>query len=137
VSRDPHVLFASAILRDGQTFDPILAQIQGELDELGRGEVDPDRLAAVKSHVRYATLTDQQTPADVADLVARFVGVGGSLDMIDLYLEELAAVTAQDVARVAHDFLNTNRRFVVTLSHGPAPGGEAAPPTEVGTEAAQ
>ena len=120
LSRDPHLFVAHATLRDGEAFDPTIADMQTTLDALGRGEVDAERLEAVKSHVRYAMLSDLETPSDVANLAALIIGVGGSLEALDRYLEELAAVTAEDVARVAREYLTESRRFVVTLSHGSA-----------------
>lgn len=121
VAVDPHLFVAHATLAEGQTFDPMIAQMQAALTALAGGEVDADRLDAVKSNVRYAMLSDLQTPADVADLAARFIAMSGGLEALELYLAELAAVSAEDVARVARDYLTESRRFVVTLAHGPAP----------------
>ncbi len=118
LSRDPHLFVIQATLADGQRFDDILGAIQGELDGLAEGHVEPARVEAVKSHIRYGMLTELQTPSDVADLIARTIAVGGSLESLDAYLAALAAVTPEDVARVAREYLTTQRRFVVTLSHG-------------------
>ncbi|MCB9592624.1 MAG: insulinase family protein [Sandaracinaceae bacterium] len=120
ITRDPHLFVVQATLREGEAFDPILADMQATMDAFARGEVDAARLEAVKSHVRYAMLSDLETPSDVANLIAQFVGIGGSLDVLEGFLEELRAVTAEDVARVARDYLTESRRFVVTLSHGSA-----------------
>jgi zinc protease len=117
-----------ATLTEEASFDAIVRALQEELDRLAAGEVDPERVEAVKSHVRYALLSSMQTPSDVADTAASFIAVGGDLGALDGYLEALAAVTPEDVARVAREYLNEDRRFVVTLAHGPAEGeteGEA------------
>jgi predicted Zn-dependent peptidase len=76
---------------------------------------------ALKSHFRYSVLTDLYTRCDVAGLIARSIAVGGSLESLDAYLAQLAAVTPEDVARVTREYLTPQRRFVVTLSH--AEGG--------------
>ncbi len=117
LSRDPHLFVIQATLAEGQSFDDILGAIQGELDGLAEGHVDAARVDAVKSHIRYAMLTELQTPSAVADLIARTVAVGGSLESLDAYLAALAAVTPEDVTRVAREYLTPSRRFVVTLSH--------------------
>jgi zinc protease len=119
-SRDPHYFMATATLKPGGSFDPILTAVQDDLEKIGRGEVPPERIAAVKSHVRYALLTNVETPDQVAELVAQFVAVGGDLSAMDTYLEALAAVTPEDVARVASRYLTPTRRFVVTLAPGEA-----------------
>ncbi len=138
VTVDPHLFLAHATLRDGEAFDPIIADLQGTMDALGRGEVDAARLDAVKSHYRYAMLTAVQTPSDVADLLATFIGASGDLASLDLFLEELARVTAEDVTRVARDYLTESRRFVVTLRHaeGEPSEPEAATAPEAATEGA-
>ncbi len=118
-SRDPHLFVAYATLSEGQSFDDILGAMQAEVERIGRGEAEPERVEAVKSHIRYAMLTGLQTPSDVADLIARTIAVGGRLEVLDEYLAALAAVTPEDVARVAREYLTPSRRFVVTLSHGP------------------
>ncbi len=133
-SRDPHLFIAHATLRDGQPFDPIIADMQGALDALAGGAVDAERLEAVKSHVRYALLSDLETPSDVANLAAQFISVGGDLASLDAYLEELAQVSAEDVARVAGAYLTEDRRFVVTLAHRDA-SGDAEAPAQTETDA--
>lgn len=117
-SRDPHLFIASATLAEGRSFDEVLGAIQGELDRIAAGEVEPERIEAVKSHIRYSLLSELETPSAVADLVARIIAVGGRLEALDAYLEEVAAVTPEDVAKVARDYLRPERRFVVTLAQG-------------------
>ncbi|MGE0790482.1 MAG: M16 family metallopeptidase [Sandaracinaceae bacterium] len=126
LSLDPSLFVAHVVLADNETFDPAIAEIQGAIDELASG-VDAERLDAVKSHARYALLMELQTPSDVADLIARFVAVGSSLDVLYEYLEELRAVTVEDVSRVARELLNDRRRFVVTLSRGADPSADGPP----------
>lgn len=123
LSRDPHLFVVQATLADGSSFDASIDALQRELDTLAAGEIDSARVEAVKSHVHYALLTAMQTPSDVADVAARFIAAGGRLGAIDDFMEALATVTPEDVARVAREYLNENRRFVVTLAHGPAEEG--------------
>ena len=92
--------------------------------------MDAERVEAVKSHVRYAFLTELETPDHVADTAAHFIAVGGRLDAMDDYLAALSAVTSEDVARVARTYMGEGRRFVVTL----APGGEGTGGAAAGGE---
>lgn len=119
-TRDPHLFIAHATLADGQSFDTILGAIQGELDRIAQGNVEPERVEAVKSHIRYALLSELETPSAVADLIARTLAVGGRLEVLDQLLAAVAAVTPEDVARVARQYLTADRRFVVTLAQGGA-----------------
>jgi zinc protease len=114
--RDPHLFVASATLKPGADGTAVLARIQRELDTIARGKTPDERVRAVQSHLRYALSTGLQTPDDVADLVGRFIAVGGSIDALYAYLEALAAVTPTDVAQAAKRYMTTDRRFVVTLA---------------------
>jgi zinc protease len=127
-SRDPHLFVAMATLAEGQSFEAILGAIQGELARFGAGGAEPARVEAVKSHLRYGLLGELDTPTAVADLVARTLAVGDDLASLDQYLAELAAVTPEDVARVAQQYLTEARRFVVTLA--PAPAEPPQPPAQ-------
>ena len=53
-------------------------------------------------------------------LIARTLAVDerAELASLDAFLEQLSQVGAEDVARVAREYLNENRRFVVTLAQG-------------------
>lgn len=119
-TRDPHLFVAHATLAEGQSFDAIRDAIQGELDRIAAGQIEPERVEAVKSHIRYALLSELETPSDVADLIARTIAVSGRLETLDQLLSALASVTPEDVARVARTYLTPERRFVVTLSSGGA-----------------
>ena len=126
-SRDPHLFVASAVLKPGEAFDPIIDAIQAELGRIASGEVDAARIEDVKSHVRYSMLMGLETPDDVAELVATFLALGGGVETLDQYTRALAAVTPEDVQRVARQYLVPERRFVVTLAPGAATaqaGGE-------------
>jgi predicted Zn-dependent peptidase len=92
---------------------------------LGRGEVDPSRLADVLSNLRYAMPMNVQPPAAAAHLVARFMALTGEPDAYERYNTALGTVTADDVARVARTWLVPSRRNLVTLT--PASAAERAP----------
>jgi len=114
--RDRGLFIVEATLRPEASYDSILTALDAEFAALGRGEVDAARLTAVLSHLRYAMPMNAQTPATAADLVARFMALTGEPDAYARYNDALAAVTADDVARVVRTFLVPTRRNVVTLT---------------------
>lgn len=124
-SRDPGLFVIGAELRDGTSFDDVEREIQLAIDLLARGEVDPARVEAVRSHLRYALTMQVETADDAADLLAEFIAVSGSSDGLREYLDALSSVTKEDVQRVATLYLNDKRRFTVTLKA--APRKEGAP----------
>ncbi|MET0339414.1 MAG: pitrilysin family protein [Polyangiales bacterium] len=122
-TRDPGLFVVNAELKDdGPGFEAIEREIQQAIDALARGEVNADRVAAVRSHLRYGLTLDVETASEAADTFAQFVAVSGSTDALEAYLGALGAVTAEDVARVAARYLTPQRRFVITLKAKPRGG---------------
>jgi len=121
--RDPHLFVVHARLVPGRDFDDVLEPVQRALDELAAGKVPEDRLAAVRSHLRYAPPVELERPGDVADRLGHFLAVGqlgaderGRLRSdLEAYYAALDQVGPEDVAQVARAYLTERRRFVVTL----------------------
>ncbi|MDB4971853.1 MAG: peptidase family [Myxococcaceae bacterium] len=121
-SRDPGLFVVGAELKGSTSFEEIERDIQLAIDLLSRGEVDPVRVEAVRSHLAYGLTMKVETASDAADLFAQFVAVGGEVSAMQDYLDALASVTKDDVARVAGLYLTPQRRFLVTLRAKPRPG---------------
>jgi zinc protease len=140
-SRDPGLFMASATLAPGQDFDVIIDAIQAELARIAAGEMPAERVRAVQQHLRYAQAMALETPSSAAGFLAEMLAVSGRIEAIDDYLQALADLSPEDVARVAGRYLVPTRRFVVTLdasrAAAPEAGATPAPATEApATEAA-
>ncbi|MDB4987184.1 MAG: peptidase family, partial [Myxococcaceae bacterium] len=122
-SRDPGLFVISAELKQGVSFDEIERDVQLAIDLLARGEIDPLRVEAVRSHLAYGLTMKVETASDAADLFAQFMAVGGSAEAMNEYLRALATVSKEDVARVAGLYLSAQRRSTVTLRPKPRAGG--------------
>jgi zinc protease len=118
-SRDPGLFVVSAELRESTSFEDVEREIQLGIDLLARGEVDPARVDAVRSHLRYGLTMQVDTVDDAADLVGQLIAVSGTPDGLRDYLDALASVTKKDVQRVATLYLNEKRRFTITLKSTP------------------
>ncbi|MCA9563491.1 MAG: insulinase family protein [Myxococcales bacterium] len=118
-------------------FDGFLAELQAEFDLLAEGQVAEERVAQVVSHMRYALLSDLETPESVANTLAQFIAVGGGPEAMVEYIDALSALTTADIAQAAASYLTPDKRFVVTLAE--AQEGETAPerPTCADLEAQQ
>jgi zinc protease len=122
-SRDPGLFIVSAELRESTAFEDVERDVQLAIDLLARGEVDPARVDAVRSHLRYGLTLQVETADDAANLMGQFCAVAGSAEGLREYLEALAGVNKEDVQRVTQRYLNDKRRFVVTLRSAPRKDG--------------
>ncbi|MEY4512683.1 MAG: hypothetical protein RLZZ450_4805 [Pseudomonadota bacterium] len=114
-SRDPGLFVIGAELKPETPFDDVEKDVQLAIDLLARGEVDPARVAAVRSHLGYGLTMKVETASDAADLMAQFIAVTGDPNGLRDYLLALSSVTKDDVSRVAGLYLDANRRFTITL----------------------
>ncbi len=127
--RDPGLFRVDAKLRSGTSFDEIVKAVDDELAKVGRAEVKPELLEAVRSHVLNATTLGLQTPGGVAERIAFWTAVtDGDVRAFETYAKAVSDLTLQDVARVAKQYLTPERRNVVTLSP-PSPKGAATKAT--------
>jgi zinc protease len=113
-------------------FDPVLAEIQGELDRIARGEVSAERIASVRDHLLYSVAMMLETPSSVAYFLAGQLAVAPSLDDVRAYYDALAAITPEQVAAAASAYLGEGRRYVVTLREVREAAATPAAPSEGG-----
>ncbi len=123
--KDPGLFLLTAKLKASTSFDEVERGIDDALAKAGRGETAPEKLDAVRNHVKNALTLSLQTPQSVATALASWTAMTGDVHSLNAYVAALATVTADDVARVARTYLVPARRNVVTLT-GPAPAKTAA-----------
>jgi zinc protease len=125
-SRDPGLFVVNAELKPGSRFEDVERIVQEAVDGVAQGKTNPALVDDVRSHLQYGLTMDVETASEAADTLAQFVALTGNMEALPRYLEALARVTPDDVARVAARYLSGKRRFTVTLAPRPAaakPGG--------------
>ncbi len=117
---DPGLFRITVQAREASDLPAIEALIHEELAALAEGP-DPDALARVQAHDRYAFLTSMDDPASVASTLGWALRRDPSPEALDTFWDNFAAATADDVARVVRDTLVDAPATVVTLTHEEAP----------------
>ena len=114
--RDPGLMRVDAKLKEGTSFDEILADVQGALDAVAQGKVDDKELADARNHLTSGLVLSMQTPGDVAVRLAYLTAAtGGDPHAFDRYMAAVGMVGKDDLVRVAK-MLTAAHRDVVTLS---------------------
>lgn len=127
--KDPGLLVVDAKIKPGAaTFDEVSQAIQAALDAVAAGHAKPEDVAAAQKHLASAILLGVQTPSSLAIRLAFMTATTGDVRGFDRYLDEVARVTADDVARVAKAYLVPARRTTLTLA--PPPDKPAPKPPE-------
>ena len=71
--------------------------------------VDPARLETVKSHLRYSFAMRMDHSEGIAGLLARYIGLARTPETINRLYDQYAAVTSDDLWRVANQcFVDAN-----------------------------
>ncbi len=113
--RDPGLFTVFALVRESSDVAHVKSRIEMALAEAAKTPIDPARLGAIKSHLRYAFAGSLVNADAVAGAVADSIAVTGRPDaMNDLYAA-FDALTPADLQRVAGRYFAPTNRTVVTL----------------------
>jgi zinc protease len=115
MNRDPGLLDVYARVKDPDQVESVLAEIDKTIARYRDGLPDAQRLADLKSRLRYSFLMRLDTPDRVASSLARLIAITGGLEAVDELYNAYAAVTPEDVQAAAQRYLVPTRRTVATL----------------------
>lgn len=96
----------------------ILETLSGFKDQL----MPPERLDAVKRHLRYSFALGMNNSESIASTLAHYVALRRTPETINRVYDLYQKVTPEDVRRVARKYFAENARTIVTLT-----GGERKP----------
>jgi zinc protease len=110
-SHDPSLFTLRATVRQGQSAEAVEAALIAVVEDIAREGVGADELATKQRQVRAQLAYG----LDGVSGIARRLGMWETLDSytrVDSMADELAAVSADDVQRVAQTYLTERRRIV-------------------------
>lgn len=110
-TRDPFLLELSATVRDGREAAAVEAALLAEVEKIRQDGVGADELAKVLKQVRAQVAYSAESVTNQALLIGMWE-VLDSYRRVDTLLDELTAVSAEDVRRVAQRYLTERRRVV-------------------------
>lgn len=105
---------AAADVRTDVT-DSSLSEFFNELRAIRDSQVAPDELARAKAYIALGLGGEFETTTQMAGKVTELVRFGLPLDYYDRYVQQIMAVTAADVQRVARKYLRPERMTIVVV----------------------
>jgi zinc protease len=114
--RDPYLFTIVARVKDGALIPKVRGAIDQYLARLANEPVAPAQLDRIKAHLRYGFASRLDSPDAIADRVAHYVGLTGSVESINELFRQYATVTPADIQRVARDTFRPSAETVVTLA---------------------
>ena len=118
-------LYTNATLRPGVKTDDIEAAIYAEIDRLKKEPIADWELQKAKNTTRRNLINGLQSSLNRANTIGQYAVYYNDPGLINARLDKVAAVTKEDVQRVANKYLvDTNRTVVITM-----PKAKARPAT--------
>ena len=115
MNRDPGLLDIYTRVKDPSKIDYVLAEIDRVVEHYRKNPPDAQRLADLKSRLRYGFLMSLDTPDRVASSLARIVAITGGVEAVDELYGTYSMITPEDVQEAATHYLVPARRTVGTL----------------------
>jgi zinc protease len=119
--RGTGALYSNATLRPGVKTEDVEAVIYAEIERLKKEPIADWELQKAKNTTRRNLINQLQTSLFRAILLGQYTVYYNDPDLINNRLDKVAAVTKEDVQRVANKYLlDTNRTVVITMPQAKA-----------------
>ena len=117
----------TATLAPGKKLEDVEAAIIEEISRLQREPIADWELAKAKNSSRRSSIQALQNSLGTATRLSQFAVFYNDPNLINTQFEKIAAVTKEDVQRVANKYLKvTNRTVGITIPQAKAPAASAA-----------
>jgi len=113
--RDPGLFTIVARVRESADLEPIQKEIETALQEAATKPIPSDRLAAIKSHLRYAFAGSLDSADAVAMAVSESIALTGRPDAMNERYAAYDRLTAEDLIRVASRYFAAKNQTVVVM----------------------
>ena len=114
-SRDPSLLGIFSRVKDPAKIDYVVSELDRVVAEVQASPPDAQRLADLKSRLKYDFLMDLDTPANVMNQLVRIIAITGGLEAVETYYRTIDQVTPEDVQKAAQSLLRNERRTIAVL----------------------
>lgn len=105
-----------------------VARARQQVEEIRRAPVGDGELEEARKYLTGSFPLRLDSNAKIADFIAQCWFYGLGLDYADVYIQRVSAVTAEDVQRVAQQYLQPEQFIEVVVSGDTPPPAAAAPP---------
>jgi len=114
--RGPGVFYTSATVRQGMKPEDVEAVIYEEIERLQKEPIADWELQKAKNSTRRTFINGLQSSILRAITIGQYTTYYGDPNLINTRLDKVAAVTKEDVQRVANKYLrDTNRTVIITM----------------------
>ncbi|MEK7263841.1 MAG: pitrilysin family protein [Bacteroidota bacterium] len=114
--RDPYLFTIITRIKDKENIEKVRDEIYQTLSEAAITPVSAERLANVKSHMRYAFAMSMNNADAVAVTLGNYLQLTGDAESINRVYDLYEKVTPEDLVNVAKKYFSKENRTVLTLT---------------------
>jgi zinc protease len=114
VSADPNLFYLYAGVMPGKTTDEVENALYAEIDRFKTDPVSDEELQKAKNQIEAGFIMGQDSVFNQAMLLGQFESVA-SWQLLEKYVDNIRAVSKEDVMRVAKEYFSENNRTVGIL----------------------
>lgn len=113
---DPYLFTVFARVKRMEDMDYVKQQILETFQRFRKQPVDPQRLEAVKKHLRYSFALSLNNSQSIAATLARYVALRRTPETINHLYEQYDRIRPPDLQRLANKYFIEDGRVIVTLT---------------------
>ncbi len=115
-SRDPGLFYVFARIKNPQNIDKVRDEIYASIENSKTVPVSEEKLASIKSHVKYDFAMGLDNPDRVANEISHYVSLTGDPESINRLYALYDKVTPDDIMRVVKKYFTETNRTVLVLT---------------------
>lgn len=118
--RDPYLLTFNSVVKDEKDLAYVEEEIFKELERLKTEPVEEEKLADIKSNLKYSFANSLETTDGIAGTLAFYINLTTNPGTVNRLFHLFESVTPQDITEMAKKYFKKSNSTVVTLTGGKA-----------------
>ncbi|MFQ6092462.1 MAG: M16 family metallopeptidase [bacterium] len=116
--RDPPLFNIITRIKAEKHIDRVQDEIDAAIEEAKSRPVSEERLAEIKSHMKYSFAMGLDTPGSIARTMCHYLQLTADYETVNRVYDLYDRVTPEDIMDVARNYFGRENRTVVTLTYG-------------------
>jgi zinc protease len=114
--KDPYIVVVIARVNKADDFESVTQDILNTFGQMASTPVSTERLAAVKSNLKYRFALGLDNSEAIAATLARYLALGDSPETINNVYNVYDSITVEDVQKMAQKYFVENGKIIATLA---------------------
>jgi len=115
-NRDPGLFYVFTRIKDPKNIDQVREAIYASIEQAKTVPFSAERLASIKSHVKYDFAMGLDNPDRVANAIGHYISLTGDPESVNRLYAMYDKVTPEDIMNVVKKYFTVNNRTALLLT---------------------